>query len=452
MSATFLRASFGGATVLIGTAMLVQPAMAQMTAPMVGDQWSFECRSNDGSSFQETYRVERKDGDNIRVAVDSAGASNWYEKPFYLLPTTLASEESASRHKGTISSLPSEFEGLKSLDVGSQFNEWVVERRPNDRLNWSYKISVVGKELYYNPGQGDLEVYAIDEQRYTGLYTSKLLSYYSPKLRFPVYWEYSDSNNAGIECNLVTASLSGPTPMASTPATQSVPNPSETLYATALALVASTTSNIRSAPSTASTRLGSVTAGENVDALAVTEANGERWYRIRTPDGQSGYVFAPLLALRGQTASAAPVIAPAPVAPAPAAAPTQSASASPAPAAMPAPTVSALPDSDRSARLLELYKSGLLTQEEYTAKQRELQGEVAVGRQADELNDINLRFRRGELTPDKFMQARANVLDTINPRDMKPKEALTLLEQLLEAKLISRTEYGRKRQAIIDAI
>ncbi len=41
---------------------------------------------------------------------------------------------------------------------------------------------------------------------------------------------------------------------------------------------------------------------------------------------------------------------------------------------------------------------------------------------------------------------------SVNPDSMLPKDGLVLLNQLLEGRLISQTEYGRKRQAMLAAL
>ena len=193
------------------TLLLFSPdlGMAAMLPPEVGSQYSFDCSIVGGPSYQETYSVVSLNGDVVRVEVDTGTARNWYEKPYYLTGTTLVQRENV---RGAVVSMQNpgrEFAGLKELNVGSSFSSYVEERRDGgaERLNWKYTVSLTGRELAYVRDIGDLEVIAITESRWVGLYSSSMLSHYSPQLRFPVYWSYEDSNGAVVECRL--ASVSG---------------------------------------------------------------------------------------------------------------------------------------------------------------------------------------------------------------------------------------------------
>ena len=106
----------------------------------------------------------------------------------------------------------------------------------------------------------------------------------------------------------------------------------------------------------------------------------------------------------------------------------------------------------RLARLEGIYRDGLLSREEYDRKLAEIKGEKTVGTVAEQLAGINRDFRAGKLTPEEFIQERGKVLQTISPQTMEVKAGLVLLDQLIEKRLISQTEYGRKRQQLIDGI
>jgi len=201
--------------VLIGaiaaTLLAISPSVgrAEMLPPEVGSQYSFDCNILGGPSYQETYSVISIDGDVMRVEVDTGTSRNWYEKPYYLTGTTLVQRESVGGALVTMRNPGREFAGLKELNVGSSFSSYVEERRDasGERLNWKYTVSLTGRELAYFRDIGDLEVIAFTESRWVSLYSSSMLSHYSPRLRFPVYWNYQDSNGAVVECRL--ASVSG---------------------------------------------------------------------------------------------------------------------------------------------------------------------------------------------------------------------------------------------------
>ena len=112
----------------------------------------------------------------------------------------------------------------------------------------------------------------------------------------------------------------------------------------------------------------------------------------------------------------------------------------------------AVTEQERLAQLDDLLKSGLITRAEHAAKAVEIRSEQPVGELAQALRTVNRNFRLGKLNPEQFIAARAKILADINPSDMDPKQGLVLLNQLLRDKLISQTEYGRKRQMMIDAI
>ncbi len=430
------------------------PALAAMEAPFVGDEFAFDCALQGGFQYQETYRVAASNGGVVRVDVETGKDSNWYEKPFYLIPTTLASAEKVGGRESRVRRMPDDFAQLRDLEVGTQVNAWVTEDRGTlSDYSWSYKVAVVGNDIYYNRDFGDLDVTILDEQRYTGTYSSKLVTYYAPRLRFPVYWKYTDSNRGEVECQLMTASLNQPQ-MAG--AGQAAPPPAAARPATAGFSVAAlpprtlttlTRSNVRVAPAADAERLTVLPVGTDVRIDGEVAGGAGKWYRITLSTGDVGFIFGSLV---GEAAPAPRQAGTATDKPA-SGRETRTAAvrtAAPTPRAA-APAVS---KSERLARIEDLYKSGLLTASEYEAKKSELAAERAVGSIAAELTDVNRKFRRNELTPEAFVQARASVLARINPDDMDPKQGLILLNQLLEQKLISQTEYGRKRQLMIDSI
>ena len=444
-------------TALSALALFVStPALAAMEAPFVGDEYAFDCSLQGGFQYQETYRVASNNGGIVRVNVETGKDSNWYEKPFYLIPTTLATAEKVGGRESKIRRLPDDFEQLRNLNVGTQVNAWVKEDRGtiND-YNWSYKVAVVGNDVYYNRDFGDLDVTILDEQRYTGTYSSKLVTYYAPRLRFPVYWKYTDSNRGEVECQLVTAALTQPQ-IAGTG--QAAPPPAAAAFEVAAlsprTLQTLTRSNVRVAPSANSDRLTVLPVGTDVRINGEVGSSAGKWYRITLSTGDIGFIFGSLVGeappAPKPTRAAAAASTPATGAAASSTTTRTAAVGTIAPA--PRATAPAVSKSERLARIEDLYKSGLLTTPEYETKKSELAAERAVGGIAAELTEVNRKFRRNELTPEAFVQARASVLARINPDDMDPKQGLILLNQLLEQKLISQTEYGRKRQLMIDSI
>lgn len=106
----------------------------------------------------------------------------------------------------------------------------------------------------------------------------------------------------------------------------------------------------------------------------------------------------------------------------------------------------------RSAQLDDLLKLALLTPEEYATKRQEILGETAVGGISAELETANRECRRKALTPEQFIVRSSEILPKINAEDMDLRQALVLLNQLLEKRLISQTEYARKRKAMLAAL
>lgn len=431
------------------------PALAAMEAPFVGNEYAFDCSLQGGFQYQETYRVASNSGGVVRVNVETGKDSNWYEKPFYLIPTTLATSEKVGNRQSRMRRMPDDFAALRDLNVGTQISAWVTEDRGTVKdYNWSYKVAVVGNDVYYNRDFGDLDVTILDEQRYTGTYSSKLVSYYAPQLRFPVYWKYTDSNRGEVECQLVTATLSREQLIGSSPSTpRPAAKPAPTFEVAALSprtLKTVTRSNVRVAPTANAERLTVLPVGTDVQINGEVGSAAGKWYRITLSTGNVGYIFGSLVGEAAPVRQAAPQPTRAATTPSKSTATKTAAVGTVAPA--PRTEAPAVSKSDRLARIEDLYKSGLLTSQEYEAKKAELAAERDVGGIAAELSEVNRKFRLNELTPEAFVKARAGVLQRINPSDMDPKQGLILLNQLLEQKLISQTEYGRKRQLMIDSI
>ncbi len=420
-------------------------ALGQTARPQVGDTYYFNCRYGGGFQIQETYKVTAARQHMVRVSVETGQKKNWYEKPYYFLPTTLMTREKIGGKDRSMRRIPSDFDGLKAMKVGTSFKGWLNEKRSGKTLNWSYKIAVVGSDRFYTKKYGDLEVKVVDEQRFANLYSSTLISYYSPQLRFPVFWKYSDSNDSRIECRLDDAELAQAL-VASAPSKQddAISRKSAAQQPAArVTMMTVANANVRAKPGVGAQKVAVLPAESKVTVLNNVKVGGELWYEVGLDGGKSGFVYGPLLSAGApaQKLAALPKAAPAPAPAAPAQPAVKTRAIGPAAA-----------KSVRIARLDEVFRSGLLTKQEYERKLAEIKGEKAVGTVAEQLSGINRRFRGGKLTPEEFIQARSKVLQTISPQSMDVKNGLVLLDQLIEKKLISQTEYGRKRQQMIDGI
>lgn len=384
------------------------PATGGIEPPLVGAQYSFTCTSGDGKSYNEDYKIVASEKDTIKVEVQTAGQRNTYEKPIHAIPTTIIDKETIGGNERNMSGTGA-MSALRPLAAGTNITTYVTERRGSStRISWNYRVSVLGREVVYNRDFGDLGVVIVNEDRWAELYSSSMQTQYAPQLRFPISWKYKDSNSSVLECKLASATGTGAAPAVAAAVPPQPPPP--------------------------------------VAAPAPPPRPGAR------PAAQTA-------------ANARP--APPPVAPAPA--PTPTPVASPAPpvvAALPpqpaprpapatAPAASATSDATKQARLAqlqELLKQNVISREEYAQKEREIQSESPTSNIAAELAEANRLFRDKRVTQDEFVQRRARALAKITPGEMQPKDALVLLNQLLEAQLISPSEHRTKRSLMLSAL
>ncbi len=94
----------------------------------------------------------------------------------------------------------------------------------------------------------------------------------------------------------------------------------------------------------------------------------------------------------------------------------------------------------------------MITRDEYAQKEREILSESPASNIAAELSEANRLFRDRRVTQDEFVQRRARALAKIAPGEMQPKDALVLLNQLLDAQLISPSEHRAKRSLMLSAL
>jgi hypothetical protein len=390
-----------GALALPGPLWSQAPVAAGMQPPAPGSIYSFTCTDQNGKAFNEEYKIVNSDKDSIRVEVQTGARRNTYQKPIYAMATTIVDRETVDGQERTMSG-GSSFAALRSLAPGTNVSTYLTERRGGStRISWNYTVSVLGREVVYHRDFGDLGVVVVNEDRWAELYSSSMQSHFAPQMKFPIYWKYKDSNSAQIECKL--ASASGVTPVAAAP---SAPAPAA------------------SAPAAVPARPQAPPPPAAAPASAPPP---------------------PQVAARPATATPYPP-APAAVAPTAVAAP---------PAPVPAATPGGAPDAAKQARLnqlQDLLKQGVISKEEYALKEREIRTESPVSNIAAELTEANRLFRERRVTQDEFVQRRARILAKITPGEMQPKDALVLLNQLLEAQLISPSEHKAKRGVMLSAL
>jgi len=148
-----------------------------------------------------------------------------------------------------------------------------------------------------------------------------------------------------------------------------------------------------------------------------------------------------------QAASAPPPPAPAPPPPAAGRPARQQAAAAPAAAA----GQEASPQ-QRIDQLKDLLRRKLITQDEYELKEQQILGTAPGGGIAAELEGANRQFRDRKISQEEFVQRRAAALAKITPSEMAPRDGLILLNQLLEAGLISASEHKSKRERMLAAL
>ncbi len=434
----------------VGAAVSISiPAWAQMSPPPVGAKYTFECSSSVNANYEEVYSVVASDGSTIRVEIDDGIDRNYYEKPLYLLNTTIASKQRIRGQESSMFQIPSEFRQLLSLDIGGKYSGYITERRPKERLEWDYTVSVLGRETVYNRAFGDLKIINLSETRWVNVYSSNLDVRYAPDLSFPISWEYRDSNGAEVTCELAAAEGLSNVSVAALPGGAD--------QEAQIALIASpkrmrsvANANVREEPSREAERIGRLGNGTRISVSGYVDVSGERWYALPLDNGTTGYVFGGVLKEAKAPATAALKTKSA-AKTQPAAPKTQTAAVkAPTPSASPAP--SAANNTERMKRLDELRRLDLISEAEYQQKRQALLGTGQSVSIADQLRKTNTLFRQGKINPEEFVAARAGILAKINAQDMDAKQGLVLLNNLINERLISEAEYSRKRATMLDAL
>ncbi len=421
-----------------------------MVPPPVGAKYTYDCSSSVNANYEEVYSIVASNNTTVRVEVDDGIDRNWYEKPLYLLPTTMASKQSIRGQESSMFSIPSEFQQLQSLSVGGKYSGYVTERRPKERLEWDYTVSVLGRETVYNRAFGDLKVVTINESRWVNVFSSNMDVQYALDLGFPLSWEYKDSNGAEVECELATAE--GVTAAVASTGAAAGTAQQVALVAKPGRMRAVANANIREKPSRTAPRVGRLGSDTRVSVAGYVDVSGERWYAMPLDNGKTGYIFSGLL-----KEADAPAAAPKPKPQAPAtrtAAVPKPAPKAPAPAQTAAVAKPAAPDdkASRLERLDELRRLNLISEAEYRQKRQALLGAPQSVDIATQLRQTNTLFRQGKMNPEEFVQARAGILAKINAEEMDAKDGLVLLNDLINERLISEAEYSRKRAIMLDAL
>ncbi len=432
-----------------------------MAPPPVGAKYTFDCSSSVNANYEEVYSVVASDGRTLRIEVDDGIDRNWYEKPLYLLNTTVATKQSIRGQESIMFDVPDEFEQLGTLSIGGKYSGYVTERRPKERLEWDYTVSVLGRETVYNRAFGDLKVISISESRWVNVFSSDLDVQYAPDLAFPLSWKYTDSNGAEVECELAAAEGVTAAAVAASSGAAAAAGAQLAMVASPARMRAVSNANIRERPTRQAPRVGRLGSDARVSVSGYVDVAGERWYAMPLDNGKTGYIFGGLLT-EASLATAAPAQPQRPAQaqrPAAAAAPAAAAPVTAAPkapaatqtVAVPRPTVGG-DKTSRLEKLDELRRLNLISEAEYQQKRQALLGAPGSLDIAAELRQTNTLFRQGKINPEEFVQTRAGILAKINADDMDAKDGLVLLNDLINERLISEAEYSRKRAIMLDAL
>lgn len=195
--------------------------------PAAGTNLEFRCNMPGTGDFVQRYRIDRVSGNRIAVTVTDHRGTHSYSKAYFLGGTTLFSESLNDGVEATMSGDLDEFDALSRLQTGWRQTGWIDERRDDNRpdLRWHYTVTVTGREQIFNEAIGESEVVVVEEERWANLYSSSMYSHVSPELGFPVFWQYSDSNNVELRCELAAFSRPNAPSVAARPAQRPAATP-----------------------------------------------------------------------------------------------------------------------------------------------------------------------------------------------------------------------------------
>ncbi|MCC7045567.1 MAG: hypothetical protein IT562_02530 [Alphaproteobacteria bacterium] len=199
---------FPGTLAMTGACVLafVPAAAAQMKPPADGTKVEYDCS---GSTKQviSTYNVN---GDRVRVESMVDGKSTSSERPYWLIPTTVASMRDRGDGKGprAMSFDAKELEQLKSLNPNSKLSTTISESGGGNVFKWNYTIAVGQPSKVTHPALGEVDAVEISERRSVigGNYSASSSELYAIQHGISVRYEYKDNENRNIKCELKQAS------------------------------------------------------------------------------------------------------------------------------------------------------------------------------------------------------------------------------------------------------
>jgi len=192
------------ATLLVGLALIMPAAGAEMALPKVGSLMTWTCNG----PFTTEYRVKvmKIDGDVVTYQGIRDQDSYWTEKFAWLTGTTLWSRKSGSQFQWFDKE---DFENYARLEPGTRFKGAVPAREGDDKWVWDYVITVDEAQTIQHALLGEIRVVPVIEKRsiYHGTYWSNMTSFIQPEKGLTVRWVYEDPRGledcdlTGIEAN-----------------------------------------------------------------------------------------------------------------------------------------------------------------------------------------------------------------------------------------------------------
>ncbi len=177
-----------------------------MKPPPDGIKLDYDCTGT-MKQVASTYKV---DGDIVRVNGVADGRHTTSQRPYWLMPTSIASIRDRGDGKGprAMSFDAKELEQLKGLKPGTKLSTTVSESGGGNVWKWNYTISVGQPANASHPTLGEMEVIEISERRSVigGNYSSSSSELYSLRLGYSLRFEYKDNENRNIKCELKSAS------------------------------------------------------------------------------------------------------------------------------------------------------------------------------------------------------------------------------------------------------
>lgn len=191
----------------IGPALMTQvpAATAQVKPPADGTQLEYACTGT-MKQISSTFKVN---GDIVRVDGISDGRNTMSQRPYWLIPTSIASIRDRGDGKGAraMSFDAKELEHLKNLKPNTKIATTVSESGGGNVFKWNYTITVGQPAKFTHPTLGELETIEIGERRSVigGNYSSSSSELYALQLGYSVRIEYKDNENRNIKCELQSA-------------------------------------------------------------------------------------------------------------------------------------------------------------------------------------------------------------------------------------------------------